>query len=151
MSKFIPFTKEGMEKIRKEKDKLILSRKEAVNNLRIAREMGDLSENAAYKVARMKLSSIDSRIRYFNKILRFGRIIDAPPDGKVGIGSTVKLVSGGKEITYKIVGSFETDPSRGTISHLSPLGKVLMGKETGSTVNVIIPRGTVTYQIIEIS
>lgn len=62
MTRFISFTASGFQKIKEEKENILLKRKTAVDNLRTAREMGDLSENAAYKVARGQLSAIDSRI-----------------------------------------------------------------------------------------
>lgn len=150
MAKFISFTQEGLSKVKEEKEQLLFKRKEAVENLRLAREMGDLSENAAYKVARAKLSSLDSRLRHLDRLIRFGRVEKAPQDGIVGIGSRVRLVSTGKEYNYQIVGSYESDPSRGTVSHLAPLGKALMGKRDGEVVQVCVPEGTREYQIITV-
>ncbi len=74
MISFIPFTRSGMEKIKAEKETLFAKRKGAVENLRTAREMGDLSENAAYKVARGELSAIDGRLRRLNYLIKVGRI-----------------------------------------------------------------------------
>lgn len=150
MAKLISFTQEGLSKVKGEKEKLLFKRKEAVENLKVAREMGDLSENAAYKVARAKLSSVDSRLRHLDRLIRFGRAEQAPQDGIVGIGSRVRLVSTGKEYNYQIVGSYESDPSRGTISHLAPLGKALMGKRDGEVVQVYVPEGSREYQIITV-
>lgn len=150
MPKLISFTQEGLNKVKGEKEQLLFKRKEAVESLKVAREMGDLSENAAYRVARAKLSSMDSRLRHLDRLIRFGRVEKAPQAGIVGIGSKVKLVSAGKEYSYQIVGSYESDPSRGTISHLSPLGKALMGKREGEVIQIYLPEGNKKYQIITI-
>ena len=69
MQKFLPITSEGLIRLKEEKEKLLEKRPRTVESLRFAREMGDLSENAAYKVARMELSSIDSRLRYLQKMI----------------------------------------------------------------------------------
>jgi transcription elongation factor GreA len=151
MDKFIVFTQGGFDKIQHEKEALLEKRKVAVLELKNAREMGDLSENAAYKVARATLSSIDSRLRHLSKLIRYGRIAKAPNTGKIGIGSKVLLVSNGKNIEYEIVGSYESNPTKGTISHVSPLGRVLMGKEAGEAVHVVTPNGDVTYEVINVS
>lgn len=147
---FIPFTPGGMEKIRAEKETLFAKRKEAVENLRIAREMGDLSENAAYKVARGELSAIDFRLRRLNYLIKVGRISTAPTTGKIGIGSKITIVQDKKMLEFEIVGSFESDPAKGRISHISPLGKKLMGKVKGDRITVSTPRGLTSYQVISV-
>lgn len=148
MAKFILFTARGFEKVKEEKENLLIKRKPAVESLRIAREMGDLSENGAYKAARAELSSIDSRVRHLNKLILLGRIVDTPKTGEIGIGSKVVLSREGKQLEYEIVGSFESDPSEGKISHVSPIGKMLFGKKAGDRVAVLTPNGQTNYQII---
>lgn len=150
MDKTISFTSWGFEKIKKERESLLLKRKSAVENLRTAREMGDLSENAAYKVARAELSSIDSRIRHLTKLILFGRVESAPSNGEIGIGSKITLMQGKTELEYEIVGSFESDPHLDKISHISPLGKALMGKKSGDKVTLSTLSGTVSYQVTEV-
>ncbi|MCL4338714.1 GreA/GreB family elongation factor [Patescibacteria group bacterium] len=148
---YILFTSSGLEKIKKEKEELLLRRPTAVENLRIAREMGDLSENGAYKAARAELSSLDSRLRHLNYLLCVGRVQTAPiVKGRIGIGSKVKLSDGKKEMEYEIVGSFESDPSQGRISHISPLGKSLMGKGQGENVTMQTPDSVVNYKVLQI-
>lgn len=144
------FTSEGLLKVKKEYEDLLVSRKPAVDQLRTAREMGDLSENAAYKVARQKLSSIDSRIRRLAMIIKNAKVKEEQFSGKVIFGTTVTLFSGGKESVYRIVGGFETDPSLGKLSEQSPLGKVLMGKREGETVEIYVPAGKISYKILKI-
>ena len=146
----IPFTQEGYDKLLEEKKKLISERPEAVDHLRKAREMGDLSENGYYKASRSRLSTLDARLRHLEKLIRFGRVVQSANTGFVDIGSTVTIVDGGKESTYTVVGGYESDPSQKTISHLSPIGKALMGKKEGEIVQVETPTGTRTIQIQKI-
>lgn len=145
-----PFTKKGYEDFVKEQKELKIKRVEAVANLKTAREMGDLSENAAYKVARSKLSSVDRRLRFLNKILDNAYIIETKFDGTVGIGCfvTVETILGNQ--TYQIVNSHESDIVNGKISYYSPVGKALMGKKVNDVVEIITPNGRVIYKIKEI-
>lgn len=150
MVKLIAFTAEGLEKVKREKAILQSKRPEAVKNLTAAREMGDLSENAAYRVARAKLSSLDSRLRYLSRLILLGRVGKPPAGGEIGIGSRVRLQQNGKHFDYKLVGSFESDPSKGKISHVSPIGKALMGKRPGETITLVSPSGKTSYEIIAV-
>ncbi len=150
MKGYILFTPEGLEKVKEEKAVLLTKRPEAVQSLRTAREMGDLSENAAYKVARAKLSSIDSRLRHLDHLIFSAQITEKPKPGTVGIGSRVELFDGKKSFNYKIVGSYESDPSNGKISHISPIGRTIMGKRKDDTVNVSTPQGLSPFRIINV-
>ena len=146
----IPFTQEGYNKLLEEKKKLLCERPDAVDHLRKAREMGDLSENGYYKASRAKLSSLDGRLRHIEKLIRYGKIVQSAHTGFIDIGSVVTISDGGKEMAYTIVGGYESDPSKKTISHLSPIGKALMGKQSGDSVDVKTPTGTRTIQILAI-
>lgn len=146
----ISFTKEGLDKVKEEKESLLIKRPSAVNELRTAREMGDLSENAAYHIARARLSQIDSRLRHLDNLIRHAHIHAPPIQGIVGISSKVKLLKSGKTLEYQIVGSFEADPSLGKISHISPLGRLLMGKKTGDEVSIKSPSGNNLFKILDI-
>lgn len=150
MAGYILFTLEGLEKIKAEKETLTAKRPEAVQNLRTAREMGDLSENAAYKVARSELSSIDGRIRHLTYLIKAGRVPNAPVTGKIGIGSLITVSQNGNKLDFEIVGSFESDPAKGKISHVSPLGKALMGKEAGNKITIATPGGSSSYQVLTV-
>ncbi|OGG20621.1 hypothetical protein A3D03_05375 [Candidatus Gottesmanbacteria bacterium RIFCSPHIGHO2_02_FULL_40_13] len=151
MLSLISFTKEGLEKVKEEKRLLLLKRPQAVDELRIAREMGDLSENAAYHVARAKLSQTDSRLRHLDNLIRRAHIHNPPIQGTVGLGSKVKLQNRDKAFEYQIVGSFEADPAQGKISHISPLGRLLMGKKIGDEVSVKTSSSLNPYKILNIS
>lgn len=148
--KRIPFTEKGYQDVLDEKKKLIAERPDAVENLRKAREMGDLSENGYYKASRAKLSTLDARLRHLERLIRYGKIVQSANTGCVDIGSVVMITDGTKESTYTIVGGYESDPNKHTISYLSPIGKALMGKREKETVAVTVPSGTVTYTISSI-
>ena len=116
MIRMINFTKEGYEKVLKELEELAEKRKPAVENLRLAREMGDLSENGYYKAARQTLSGIDARIRYLTILKRTGRITAVINNGKVNLGNKVVVKNGETESTLEIVDIAEADPSKNKIS-----------------------------------
>lgn len=147
----IPFTKEGYQKLINERDQLLLDRPDAVDHLKKAREMGDLSENGYYKAARARLSGIDANLRRLTKLIRLGKIVDTKTTaGVVGFGSTVTLSVGSLTQIFTVVGGFESNPSEKTISHVSPLGKALMNKKVGDTVTINVPKGQITYTILHI-
>jgi transcription elongation factor GreA len=147
----IPFTQEGYDKLLSEKKRLISDRPEAVDHLRKAREMGDLSENGYYKASRAKLSSLDGRLRHLEKLIRLGRVVQTAHTGFVDIGCTVTITDGLKESTFTLVGGYESDPIHHTISYISPLGKSLMGKKEKDVITVNAPKGLVSYTIVHIS
>lgn len=143
----IPFTQEGYTKLLIEKKQLMSLRPEAVDHLRKSREMGDLSENGYYKAARARLSFLDAQIRRVDRLIRLGVVIQSAKSGVVEIGSTVIINDGKKELTYTIAGGYESNPAQGTISYISPIGKALLGKKIGDTVEVRIPAGVVRYTV----
>jgi len=146
-----PFTKQGYEDLVKEKNDLTKSRVEAVFNLKTAREMGDLSENAAYKVARSKLSSVDRRLRFLTKILDNAYIIKVNFKGVVDVGCLVTVKTANGEQTYQIVNSHESNLAQGKISYYSPVGKALIGKRVNDVVEISTPNGKITYKIKSIT
>lgn len=147
----ILFTKDGFEKLKEEQAKLLIKRPDAVNSLQRARELGDLSENGAYKAARAELSQLDSRLRHLNRLLTQAKVIEAVNAATVEIGTRVGVKEGEKETTYSIVGGYESNPAEGKISIHSPIGRMLLGRKVGDTVEIIIPRGKVTYTITSIA
>lgn len=106
-------------------------RPKIVVDLSHALTLGDFSENAEYQDAKARLARIDGRIFSMQERIRNAIIIKKGATDAIGIGSTVTFALGGKEKTYRIVGSQETDPSRGNISYHSPLGKALVGRKVG--------------------
>jgi len=146
----IPFTKQGYADFVKEKNDLTKSRIEAVANLKTAREMGDLSENATYRVARSKLSSVDRRLRFLTKILDIAYIMKVDFKGMVDVGCLVTVETKFANITYQIVNSHESNIANGKISYYSPVGRALIGKRVNDVVDIVTPNGKVTYKIKEI-
>lgn len=146
----IPFTREGYRKVLDQQTKLKAERPDAVENLRKAREMGDLSENGYYKAARARLSFLDSQIRRIDRLAKLGIVVERSHSGQVEIGSKVLLSDGNMEYEYKIVGGYESDPSKKTVSHISPLGRTLIGKNLNDTVEVNAPAGLKKYRILKI-
>ncbi len=147
----IPFTEQGFLTIRNEYESLLKKRPEIVHNLSVARDMGDRSENAAYKEARRKLSSTDSRLRFLKKIVENARVVKPINTEYVDIGTTVVVHNGTQQITYSIVGEYEADPTQQKLSHKSPVGHALLGKKVGDTIAVELPIGTVIYTVLSIS
>src|SRR3990170_6555237 len=142
-----PFTKKGYDDLVKEKNELTKSRPEAVFNLKTAREMGDLSENAAYKVARSKLSSVDRRLKFLTKILDNAYIMKVDFKGVVDVGCLVTVETDKGVQTYQIVNSHESDIANGKISYYSPVGRALIGKKINDVVVITTPNGKVNYKI----
>lgn len=146
-----PFTKNGYDKLNQERDLLEKQRVQAVAELKSAREMGDLSENAAYKVARMKLSSVDRRLRRLNTVLKGAYIVRAMSRDVVEVGSIVTVESEKGTREFRIVNSHESDVLSGKISYYSPIGKALVGRRVEDRVTVQIPSGVVVYKISKIT
>lgn len=145
-------TAEAIERIKRTLDDLEnRQRPQAVKDVSVAVQKGDLSENAEYHEARARLSRTDTRIFNLKEKLKNAVIIEkGSGDGRIKIGSTVVLEVNGKQRTYEILGSLETDPAHNKISHQSPLGSALLNHVAGETVTVQTPSGEVTYTIIEI-
>ena len=150
--KKIKFTPEGYQKIVEDLKALREKRKGAVVSLRTAREMGDLSENGAYKAARFELSSIDREIRRLTYLIRFGQVTaKASTNDQIDFGNTVTLDDGKKHLTFMLVGGYESDPKQNKLSIQSPIGKAIIGKRTNDQVTVITPTGKTTYTILKIN
>lgn len=125
---------------------------EAIERLSKARDFGDLSENAEYHSAKEALSTMEGRIEELKDILTRVTVVDVQKAGldSVGLGSIVNIEVNGSVHEFTIVGEWEADPAAKKISHESPLGKALLGKKVGETVEVEAPSGTITYAIKEV-
>lgn len=145
----IPFTKEGFEKIKSDYDVLKASRPEAVETLRRARDLGDLSENGLYKAARAQLSSIDGQLSRLEILIKLADVQKTSLN-KIGVGSKVKLKDREGVVKYQIVGEYEADPIKKKISTASPIGRALVGKEKGEIVVINLPTKTLTYEVVEV-
>ena len=120
-----------------------------------ARELGDLKENAEYHAAKDKQGLMEARIAELTDVVGRAQVVE--PEGlahtRVSFGSTVLLCDQEteEEITYTLVGAQESNPSKGLISLQSPMARVLIGKEEGDEVVLVLPSGKKTYDIEEIS
>lgn len=153
-NKKIYLTKEGLDELKKEYDHLTNKRRpELRERVSQARNMGDLSENGEYIAAREELAFIDGRIEEIEEILKQAVLIETKGSGNgstVKLGSTVILSRAGKKESFKLVGEWEADPKEKKISHESPLGKALIGRQRGEKVEVTAPAGHILYTIIDV-
>lgn len=143
----------AVERIRKTIDTIErFERPKAVEELSATREMGDLSENAAYSEAKARVARLDGKLFSLKERLKHAILIrpGADASGRARIGSTVTVEIRGKRKTYEITGSLETDPAAGRVSHLSPLGAALLGKKAGETAVVVAGGKRVEYVIAEV-
>lgn len=156
MEKEVFLTKEGYDKLKREYDELISTgRKEMAEKIKIAREFGDLSENAEYDAAKEEQGFLEKRIREINEMLSNCTIIDESTiDTKtVSVGCIVKLqdLEFGDKLEYKIVGVSEAKIEENLISNESPLGSALIGKKKGQEVVVTTPGGEARFKILSIN
>ncbi|MBU6500879.1 MAG: GreA/GreB family elongation factor [Patescibacteria group bacterium] len=113
---------------------------------------GDRSENAEYKEAKSSLRRANWQILHLEDQLKRVEVIKQSPNklGKIGLGSTVTLKVGDKKEIFEILGSHESNPSRGRISYVSPLGAALMNRSKGDLVTIQTANGFRAYKIIEV-
>jgi transcription elongation factor GreA len=148
----IPITKKGYAALKAELERLKkVERPKNIKEIEEARGHGDLSENAEFHAAKERQSHIDVRIRELEHKLAEAQIIDTSnlSTEKVVFGSTVtvKDVQNGKEQRYTLVGPDEGDLKNGKISVQSPVGRALIGKRVGETVEVKTPAKVVEYEV----
>lgn len=153
LKKMFRLTQDGVDELKRELSQLMSDRTEIAERIKVAREFGDLSENAEYQSARGDQEKNDARIQEVEHILQNLEIIKAPKgDSKVQLGSKVKLKSAdGKTKEFQVVGTVEADPLAGKISDESPIGKMLLGKRVGDEIELKIPAETVTYKLTDIA
>jgi transcription elongation factor GreA len=122
--------------------------------LKVAREHGDLSENAEYHAAKERQGYVNARLGQLRKRLADLSMVnfDRIPRNKISFGSQVTLYDHQKEeqVIYKLVMSEEADMAKGLISTTSPIGKALLGKEEGEEVRVQTPSGTKSFEIVKL-
>ncbi|CAN5635552.1 transcription elongation factor GreA [soil metagenome] len=152
MNKQFHLTQDGVTELKTEFDELVGRRGEIAERIKTAREFGDLSENAEYSSARQEQEKAESRISEIEHILLNVELIKKPRgDDKVQLGSRVTLNAKGKKKQLQVVGTVEADPLEGKISDESPIGKALLGKKFGETVEITTPTETTTYIVESIS
>jgi transcription elongation factor GreA len=146
MSKDVILTPEGLEKLRVELEQLqTVRRREVAERIREAREFGDISENAEYDDAKNEQMMLEQRIAALEEKLRAAQVIDASELSndivRVGVIVNVKDEKTGDADKFTIVGSAEASPREKKLSNESPVGKALIGRKRGDTVEVSLPNG----------
>jgi len=152
----IPMSKTGQKKLKEELNNLErVERHVVVKAIAVAREHGDLKENAEYHAAKERQGLIEGRIRELKDKLGRAEIIDCIEVNcnRVVFGTVVELLDLGsdEEVTYQLLGPEESDVKKGSISVLSPLGKSMLGKEEGDEILAKTPGGTREFEVISIS
>lgn len=145
-------TPEGKQKLLDELHNLTENRRpEIAEKIQLAKEHGDLRENAEYADAREEQAFVEGRIIEIQSILKESQVVELDKDSKIiSLGCTVEVIADEKKYKYTIVGSNEANPIEGLISCESPLGQALLGKAVGDQIKVELPRGMVDYQIISL-
>ncbi len=138
--------------LNKKREKLIkVSRPKEAEEVKRLALMGDFSENAGYQIAKGRLRGINQRILDIENILKNAIIIQTDQSNEIiQIGNTVTLSRDGKKKDYQILGSEETNPSAGVISHNSPLGSALIGKKVDEEITINLGQKIVSYKIVKI-
>lgn len=155
MSTQIPITPSGLDALEKElKERKTTIRSQIVDSIAAAREHGDLKENAEYHAAKEQQSFNEGRIKELENVIGAAQIIDPSKfSGKViKFGATVVIVDEktDEERKIQIVGEYESNADNGKISLTSPVAKALIGKSVGDSVAVATPRGSMSYEILEV-
>lgn len=155
MSKQNILTLEGLAKLEEELNTLKNKRTDVAERIKQALAFGDISENAEYDEAKKEQAFVEGRIIQIENILRTAKVIDDEDiqTDMVSVGSKVLLkdIEFGDEVEYTIVGSAEADPMNLKISNESPVGKALVGKSAGDTVEISVPDGIIKYEILQIN
>lgn len=151
----VPVTKIGFARLSEELHNLkSVQRPEVIESIAIAREHGDLKENAEYHAAREQQSFIEGRIRELESVTGRAQVIDPTTlsGDSVKFGATVTIVDEDTDIeeTYQIVGDYESDMVTGKLSISAPVARALIGKSEGDSVAVKTPKGTRDYEILKV-
>jgi transcription elongation factor GreA len=153
--KEVILTPEGYAKLKQEIEYLQTEkRREVAERIRVAREFGDIAENAEYDDAKNEQAMVEHKIAQLEERLVAARVITKKEISKdtVSVGSKVRLrdVAANKTVEYHIVGSAEANPAENKLSNESPVGKAIIGHKKGDVVEVAAPRGSLKFKILEI-
>ena len=150
-----PITKDGYKRLKLEIVELKTVRRPSISKaIGIAREHGDIKENAEYHAAKEEQSFVEARIKELESITATANVIDVTKiqNNKVLFGTNVIIlnIDTDEESTYQIVSEYEANLELGLISNVSPIGKSLIVKEKGDEIRVIAPSGDKFYEILSI-
>jgi transcription elongation factor GreA len=153
--KEVILTAEGYKKLQQEIEYLSTDkRRQVAERIRVAREFGDIAENAEYDDAKNEQAHLEARIALLEERLKSARVVTKKEikSGEVSIGTKVRLrdMDANQTVEYHIVGSAEADPTEHKLSNESPVGKAIMGRKKGEVVEVAAPRGALKFKILDI-
>ena len=151
----IPTTREGLEKLKAELTRLVkVDRPQNIRAIEEARAHGDISENAEYHAAKERQAFIDAKMNELKMAIGKAEVIevDDTPTDSVVFGKIVLLydIQKDQEIKYQLLGPYESEPEKGKISVVSPLGQALIGGKVGEEITVKTPGGVQEFEILEI-
>ncbi len=156
MAQITYYTKEGFEKMKQELEHMIsVERPHISAQIAEARDKGDLSENAEYDAAKEAQGLLEMKISRLQEQIRSARLLDESriDNTTVQVLNTVKIknLKTKAVMTYTLVPETEADLKKGKISVTSPIAQGLLGKEVGDKVEIAVPAGTITVEVMEIS
>jgi transcription elongation factor GreA len=151
----VVLTEAGVQKIEDELRELqTVRRAQVAEDIRQAKDLGDVAENAEYETAKNEQAFLEGRIAELKTILNSCMVIEESDvrTDVVGIGSVVKVkdLDAKEEWEFTMVGSFEADPEEDRISNESPIGEALFGKKVGESVEASVPAGTIRLKVVSI-
>ncbi|HCP40479.1 MAG TPA: transcription elongation factor GreA [Cryomorphaceae bacterium] len=156
MSAVSYYTAEGLKKLKDELEQMkTIERPKISQQIAEARDKGDLSENAEYDAAKEAQGLLEMKISKLEDVLANARILseDNIDLSKVGVLTKVKIknLANSAIMEYSLVAEKEADIRKNKISVSSPIGKGLLGKKVGETADIQVPRGVMSFEILEIS
>ena len=154
MAERFPITPKGAQKLKDELARLKEERPKISRDIGVAREHGDLSENAEYHAAKERQGMVEARIKDIEDKLARAEIIDPSKlhGDRISFGATVELsnIDTDEAVTYQIVGAEEANVNDGLISISAPLARALIGKQVGDEVKVKLPAGERLYEVVAV-
>jgi transcription elongation factor GreA len=154
MTERVPMTPAGAQKLKDQLARLKEERPKISKEIEVAREHGDLRENAEYHAAKERQGMVEAQIKDIEDKLSRAEVIDPTKlsGSRVRFGATVQLLNSDTDetTTYQIVGADESDIENGLISISAPLSRALIGKEVGDEVKVQLPGGVRNYEIVDV-
>ncbi len=154
MPERVPMTPAGQQKLKERLAKLKEERPKISKEIEVAREHGDLKENAEYHAAKERQGMVEAHIKDIEDKLARAEVIDPSKlsGTRVSFGATLTVLNldTDEETTYQIVGADESDIDNGFLSVTAPLARAMIGKEPGDEVVAKLPGGTRTYEIVDV-
>jgi transcription elongation factor GreA len=148
----VEITQAGFDNLKKELAKLVeVDRPANIARLQHARSMGDLRENSEYHASKEEQGLIEGRIFELEQLIELAQVIAVSKSTSIiQLGCEVEVEVKGNKDTYYIVGEYEADPMNKKLSQSSPIGKALIGKKVGESVDVDVPVGKMTFKVVDI-